>query len=300
MSFYWPSQTRETFGKSLIEASHSLHSDSRFDDNGLAELLDRFPREHLGIYCFPPQAEGRVEPAHGRADGIRGKDLLDAVKRGHIWLNLRDASRHLADYGETCDELFDGLEDACGRHILKRDLGVLISSPNVNVQYHLDIPLVVLVQIRGKKRVWLYPTGEPFARSEHIEAISMRETEEDIPFSASFDAHAKIVDLEPGMAITWPQMAPHRVQNADVLNVSLSCEFMTLPALIQANAIHANAVLRRRTGMSPRQPHGMDAGTIAKAGLSRVLKLMHRPVGAPNPAPQFEIDPDAETGVRLI
>ncbi len=300
MQFHWPSQTRETFGKSLIEASHTLHADPRFEDDGLADLLDRFPREHMGIYCFPRQSEGRVQPAHGRADGISGRDLLEAVKRGDIWLNLRDASRHLPDYGEICDDLFVQLSAASGRHILKPDLGVLISSPNVNVQYHLDIPLVVLVQIRGKKRVWLYPTGAPFAETEHIEAIALRETEEDLPYSKSFDAHAEIVDLEPGMAITWPQTAPHRVQNGNMMNVSLSCEFMTLPALIQANAIHANGVLRRKAGWNPRQPSGLDAGTLAKAGLSRMLKLVHRPAGAPNPAPQFEIDPEAETGVRML
>ena len=97
-----------------------------------------------------------------------------------------------------------------------------------------------------------------------------------------------------------PQMAPHRVQNYDMMNVSLSCEFMTLPALIHANAIHTNAVLRRKAGWSPRPSSTIGAGTLAKAGLSRMLKLVHRPVGAPNPAPQFEIDPDAETGVRLL
>ncbi|MCI4646340.1 MAG: hypothetical protein MRY64_16285 [Hyphomonadaceae bacterium] len=300
MTFFWPSHTRESFGKTLIEASHTLHADSHFQDDGLAELLDEFPREHLGIYCFAPQSEERVEPAHGRADGISGRDLLDAVKRGHIWLNLRDASRHLVDYDNLCDDLFDQLEVASGRHIFKRDLGVLISSPNVNVQYHLDIPLVLLVQIRGRKRVWLYPTDEQFASSEHIEAISLRETEEDLPFQAGFDAHAKVVDLEPGMAITWPQAAPHRVQNADVLNVSLSCEFMTLPALIHANAIHANAILRRKAGWHPRRPDGVTPGTLAKAGLSRMMKLVHRPAGTPNPAPQFVVDPDAETGVRLL
>lgn len=300
MSFQWPDTSRDGFTRETLRATHDLHSDSRFSDDGLADLLERYPREHLGVYAFPAHREGRIVADHGSAHGVSGRDLLDVVKRGKIWLNLRNAGGHLSDYGALRDDLFDGLDAATGKKTLKRDLGVLISSPGVHVHYHLDIPLVVLVQVRGEKRVWLYPTGSPYAEASHVEAIALREREEDLPFADGFDAGAEVIDLKPGMAITWPQTAPHRVQNGDMMNVSLSCEFQTMGSLIRANAIHANGVLRRKAGLSPGLPGDVGPATVFKAALSRGVKVLHRP---PEKAPseiRFRVDPMAETGVARV
>lgn len=300
MQFDWPADTRTQFGQGIVEARHDLAEDARLSDDGLAALLDSYPRGQLGIYRFPEHGEGRLLPEHGLAEGVAGRDILDAVRRGRIWLNLRAAGDHGAGFGDLRDGLFDSLDAAAGVRTLKRDLGVLISSPGVNVQYHLDIPLVVLVQVRGRKRVWLYPPGAEFAADEHIEAIALREQEEDLPFEAGFDADATVIDLEPGMAITWPQTAPHRVKNHDMLNVSLSCEFMTLPALIHANAIHMNGVLRRRMGLKPRRSSALGPGVFAKAALARAFKALDRTEPPPVRNVTFRIDPDAETGVASV
>ena len=301
MATMWPDQMRSIFGSEIAEGTHTLHKSPLFCDGSLAALLDAYPRDKLGIWTFAQHGEGEEAPVKGQAPDLSGMELLEAVKRGRIWLNLRAANRLVPDYAETGDHIFDGLEEASGHKILKRDMGILISSPGINVHYHLDIPLVALFQVRGEKTVWFYPPTPDFAPDERLEAIILREQEEGLPFSNTFDAAAKEITLKPGMAVTWPQTAPHRVQNGGMMNVSLSCEFMTLPALIHANALYANARLRRGFGANPPRPAGLTPTTLGKAALARLLKRVEpkAPREAPTPA-SFCIDLAASGCVRAL
>jgi hypothetical protein len=154
-------------------------------------------------------------------------------------------------------------------------LGVLISSPNAQVFYHLDSALVSLWQIRGTKLVRVYDPAAPFARPEQIEAVILRESAEQMPFDPIWDKDAQTVTLEPGMMVTWPQNAPHRIVNGPMVNVSLSLEFMTPQALLRANVIYANGVLRRRFGMAPKIQKGLDPRALTKFGLARAFKAIN-------------------------
>lgn len=288
MEFVWPAETRADFGARPVCAQHNLHEGPLATDEGLASLLDAYPREKLGVYAFPPHAEGRVEARHGRAPDIAGADLLEAVKTGQIWLNLRAVNQNVAEWASLGETVFGPLEAAMGEKTLKRDIGVLISSPNIHVHYHLDIPLVCLVHLRGTKTLTLYPPRAPFAPPDQIEAVALREREEDISYESVFEAEARAFELSSGQAITWPQNAPHRVQNGPMMNVSLSCEFMTPIALLRANAIYTNGVLRRSLKLAPDYPAAMGPATLGKAVLARGLKVLRRAPASVTPI-SFEV-----------
>ena len=55
--------------------------------------------------------------------------------------------------------------------VIDRNAGILISSPNAQVYYHADLPGQSLWQIRGTKRVYIYPPVAPFLTPEQIERI---------------------------------------------------------------------------------------------------------------------------------
>ena len=301
MSVHWPDHSKRAFGHEILHASHSFEENDLFNDDGLAHLLDAYPRQSLDIWTFASNREGENPALRGRAPKMSGKEILEAVKNGHIWLNLRRANLELDELKPIADEIFGSLEDASGRRTSKRDMGLLISSPKVHVHYHLDIPMVALFQLRGKKRIWVYPTDEAYAPPSYIEDIVHMVREEDLPYRHAFDRHARVFDLTPGMALTWPQLAPHRVQNANCVNVSLSCEFMTMKALVNANAIYTNAFLRKKMQLSPKAVNSMDPATIGKAAFARVHKACTRrgPRTAPTPV-SFELDMRSETCVRLL
>lgn len=277
MRFEWPHNTKGRLRHELLTAKHDAHTSPHFTDEGLAKLLDIYPRENLGIYRFPPHAEGRVQAIHGQAPELSGADILKAVETGQIWLNLRKVNDVAPEYETLAKDIFGPLDAASGERTLKRDVGVLISSPNIHVHYHLDVPMVCLVQIRGEKTLHLYPPHAPFAPANQIEAVALKEREEDIEFLDAFDASATKIAMQPGMAVTWPQNAPHRVQNGNMMNVSLSCEFMTAPALIRANAIYTNGIIRRKLGHTPAPLKNVGPHMIAKAAIARAIKLYSRP-----------------------
>ena len=301
MAIDWQNEIKTSFGKTLISASHTLDRSPFFCDASLAALLDAYPRDQLGIWTFAAHGEGEEAPIRGVAPDLSGEDLLKAVREGRIWLNLRATNQLVEDYAPIADQIFNGLQAATGRKIFKRDMGVLISSPGINVHYHLDIPVVALFQIRGEKTVWVYPATDRYAPNEKLEAIVLRQQEEGLAFRSEFETEAKKVLLKPGMAITWPQTAPHRVQNGDMLNVSLSCEFMTVPALLRANALYTNGRLRRDFGAHPGRPDTVSPSVIGKAALARLLKQSERkPVGrTPTPA-SFIVDPEAPGCTRPL
>jgi hypothetical protein len=272
----WPHDIDTRFSHETLIVPHNLHTRPMFNDAGLASLLDRYPRDRLGVFTMGADPVDWRSWRSGDAGDLSGTELMAGVRAGRIWLNLRATNHYLEDYAALSDELFADKETQIkGLKTLKRDLGVLISSPDAQVFYHLDSPLVSLWQIRGTKTVRVYEPSAPFARPEQIEGVILRETAEQIPFDPTWDALAKEVTLEPGMIVTWPQNAPHRIVNGSMVNVSLSVEFMTPQALLRANVIYANGVLRRRFGWTPAIQKGLDPRALTKFGLARAFKMLN-------------------------
>lgn len=298
----WDAQKAGDFGKDLVLAHHNLHERPMFSDDGLADLLDRYPRDAFGIYTMDNTRRDKTSFRRGDPGNLNGEQLLKAVQQGRLWINLRNANAHLPEYSDLCDEMFDEVDSKTpGLKTVKRDCGVLISSPNARVFYHLDIPMVMLWQIKGEKNFYLYPNGGEFAQDTQIESIVLRETEEEIDYDPSFDASAKHVLMQPGMVAGWPQTAPHRIDNGDCTNVSLSCEFMTFEALIHANALYTNGAMRRWLGANPSIANDGKSVKFAKAAVARGLKLFNsRKSFEKTTAPSFVVDLDAENSVREL
>ena len=149
-----------------------------------------------------------------------------------------------------------------------------------------------LWQLRGEKQVLVYPPRAPFVGAQDLERIVMRDTAEQFAFDPAWDAQARSVTLTPGAMVTWPQNAPHRIVNGPMLNVSLSIEFMTPAALLRANVIYANGVLRRRAGIDPALESGAGPANMAKLALARMVKAsgLQRPNARVTPV-SFTLDP---------
>lgn len=270
----FPASAARAFGRETQEFRHVLHEDPLFTDEGLAALLDRYPRDRIGLYTMGDTPESW---RRGKLNNISGERLVEAVKAGRIWLNLRAASENDAEICDLNRRIFGELKSKVRNfHPFRTDLGLLISSPNAKVFYHLDTPRVMLWHIRGEKRVWIYPRREPFVGPRALENVVTRKTEEEIPYSPEFDTHAEVFDLKPGDMVHWPQNAPHRIDNGDSLNVSLSIEFMSPLALMRANAVYANAWLRDRIGYKGGLEGRFSPAWLAKFALTRALKALDR------------------------
>lgn len=289
----WTEEKAKGFGRETLEFRHSLAERELFSDEGLISILDRYPRERLGVFTMGDDLADYTSWRRGAAGDLGGRQLLEAVKAGRLWLNLRDTNQHLPEFAALCDEIAAEKEARTGTKVLKRDLGLLISSPGVKVFYHLDVPLSSLWQIRGTKEFKLYPRRAPFVTDEQIERFVMREAEGQFALDPAWDEAATTFEMTPGVMVTWPQNAPHRVTNGAMLNVSLSMEFMTPPAVFRANVIYANGVLRRQFGWTPKVQERLGPTALAKFALARAVKAgrqRHKRVYTPILKPSFELD----------
>ena len=159
------------------------------------------------------------------------------------------------------------------------------------------------MQLGGKKTVWIYPCDRRFLPEAELERVILGETEEDISYDPSFDRYAKKVELEAGDMATWPLNAPHRVENADCMNISLTIEYWTAE-IRNAYAIrYANGLLRKAAALRP-LAGSVDQNflnTYPKAALAFLHKNLN--LGAATKFERqirFELDEAEENGLRMV
>lgn len=286
----WSTEKARAFTRETLQFRHKLQQRMMFSDVGLTEILDRYPREKLGVFTMGSDPTDWKSWKRGVGGDLSGAELLEAARAGRIWLNLRAVNEHDRDYADLCDEIFaDKQRFAPHVKTFKRDVGLLISSPRAQVFYHLDVALVSLWQLRGTKTVWIYPPKDPYVGQEDLERIVLKETAEQFAYEPSWDEGAERIEFEPGMMVTWAQNAPHRIVNSDSLNVSLSVEFMTPEALMRANVIYANGKLRRMFGARPGVQQGMHPVALGKLALARLLKAAEKRRASDPLAPEFKL-----------
>ncbi len=289
----WTDTHKTQFSKQNLLFRHNLHQSELFSDEALIRLIDRYPAEKLEVFTMG------YDPTHwgqwfvGRRNGLDGRALMEGVKAGRLWLNLRKVNHSDPAIASLCDDMFEEIKAQSGISTLKQDLGLLISSPNAHVFYHLDMPLVTLWQIRGVKRVYVYPPRDPFVSDRHLEGVALRESDEQIPFNSELDAGAEVYDFQPGEMLTWVQNAPHRIVNHGMVNVSLSIEFMTPKAIWRANVVYANGLLRRWFGLNPSMDTSPKFLEPFKVVFARAAKAMGGFKGHKSPLkPRFTLDAD--------
>ncbi|MEM8864355.1 MAG: hypothetical protein AAGF31_02280 [Planctomycetota bacterium] len=286
-------------------AGHRLHQSPLFTDEGLIETLAKHPEAALGVNTMGDDPCHSEEWREGVTDGHDAATLLEAVKNGRLWLNLRRVMDHHPEYNELIHSLYDELETIVpGLHTFNRTANLLISSPTALVYYHLDCPVNILWHVRGTKRVWVYPINRGIVCDESREAVLCGEAPEELDYSPKLDELADVYDLEPGQLITWPQHTPHRVVNTSGLNVSISTEHMTHQACRLNNVYLANRHFRRMFGGGFRST---ELNGFAPAAKELALRVARRIPGLAPPPNQgfnypktFAIDPSAPDGVRLF
>ncbi len=245
----WTDAQYEALENEVLLAPHRLHESGLFDNDNLIRLLDRHPLGDLGVNTMGT-SHTQFEWREGDRNGVPSDVLLELVRRGRLWINLRNVMKHHRDLRDAINSIYDELEvKAAPFKADQRSANLLISSPGALVHYHLDTPVNMLWHIRGTKRVWVYPLEPRFVSQQYIEGVYSGEYAEDLPYEEWFDQYAQVFDVQPGQMLTWPQNTPHRVTNLEGMNVSLSTEHKNPRALRRGNVHLANQYLRRTFGL---------------------------------------------------
>lgn len=289
----WTDEHSELWGRIPLKVQHNLHHSPLFTMEALGELIDAYPRDKYSLIHMGAQGGKRFWKEGDKGD-MKGRDVIEWIRQGRMWINLRTTMQVDKRYAELLQAIYAEIAiRAPGAPMFNQSLGILISSPKAQVYYHCDLPGQALWQIHGHKRVYVYPTTEPFVAGRDLENIALYEVEEDLRYEPWFDRYATVLDLGPGDMAHWPLNAPHRVENMDVLNVSMTSEHWSDEIVRRQKINVANGLLRHRfgldvTGRSTRGPsfHAKAAfqGVMRRSGWVKKQRAARRQI-------EFTLDP---------
>lgn len=264
----WNAEHAAQWATKPLCLKHRLSTDPLFSLEALAELINAYPRAHYSLVEMGPQGSNRRLWREGDIGELNGTQVIDAIAKGRMWLNLRNVSAVDKRYRDVLDQVFEEVRaQVPGYETYNRTSGILISSPNAQVYYHMDLPGQSLWQLHGRKRVFVYPAKAPFLTPEQLEKVALYEVEVDVPYDPAYDADAKVFEIGAGEMLHWPLNAPHRVENLDCLNVSMTTEYWT-QSIRRAQMINvANAILRNKMNLAPKSRSTSGPAFWAKAAM---------------------------------
>ncbi len=297
-----PENTAEELGKKVVTLEHNFLESGLFSDEKLAILIENYPRDCYLLTTMTEQGSEQVGQSakqqwfQGDINNLSGQEVLEAIRKGRFWLQIRRMDLHAPEYQDLVN---NGLQQVGQMNPAmkntKHSPSLLISSPGARVLYHVDMGLNVLWHMRGQKRVWLYEAGNEAQFSEQdLEGIVLGETEEDMPYDPEWDKDAQSIILQPGQALTWPFLSPHRVDNLDEMNVSIASDFLNGHVRKRLRVAYANGIMRRKLGRTPRSSKSVDGLVgLAKsvAGVVAKKSKLH-PVKSPDRMLSFRLDPE--------
>lgn len=298
----WKEEYAKGFGEKPLHLSHNLHKSELFNDERLAYLIENSERNTYHVNTRMSGPDGKKRRREGEFGDLSGRDILKAVQKGDIWINLRAPQLVDKAYGDLLKDMYEEFEARVpGLETFKHKTTILISSPKVYVPYHCDVPGQMLWQVRGKKKIWLYPAEKPYLTQTAIEKLILGEMHEtDMTYHEGLDEGAQIYDLEPGYMLYWPLNCPHRVENYDCLNVSVTTEHYTKSIRTAYGVNYANGLLRKMGFSNLKQQHS-GVMALAKMALAGGVKFsgLRNKVTKPYRV-DFQVDMNANHGVRDI
>jgi hypothetical protein len=291
------------FGEHILHLKHRLAESPLFTDAALARLIEKTPAAHLYVNTMDRRSHNPRSRREGAIDGLSGAEALEAVRSGNIWINIHKLGETDSAYADLLEDIFREFEGRVpGLKTYKRSMTLLISSPKVNVYYHCDVPGQMLWQMRGVKRVYVYPNKAPFLTQPAMEKVVLGESHETaMPYEQWFDEYASVIDLEAGEMLYWPLNCPHRVVNHDCLNVSMTTEHWTEELRNTYAVNYANGIIRRHLGSKSLSRNTSGPSFWGKAGLAAAMKTTGlQKLSQRKRLIDFAVDPRAPDSVRDI
>lgn len=292
----------ELFGRHTVDLGHALAGSPLFTDDALAALIDKAPAGSYHVTTMDATTQDPRTRREGVVDGLSGAQAMEAVRRGHIAILLHGPGRYDTRYDELLAAIYRELGELMPDFKSRgQRLSILISSPRMQIPYHAEAPGQVLWQVRGYKRVLVYPASAPFLPQEALERIALGDpAAPSLDYEPWFDEYAAVIDLAPGRMLHWPANSPCRIVNADCLNVAFTTEHWT-DVLRQGWAVScANGILRGRLGLRSLSRPSAGAGLWARVGLAAAWQAAAARRRARKLRIDFKVDLDAPWCVRPI
>lgn len=273
----WTGGSRRAYGREIVRFNHRLAETGLFSDEALARLIERHPLDRRDVCTMeenPPPGDTWIA---GEANGLSGAEILEAVRRGRLWVSCRGAMASDPEYKAVFEPMMAEFGRAIGLPILSATASVLISGPKMGIFFHCDPAETMLWHVRGTKTINIYPRTDDYIPETALEAILLKENLSDAPWRDEMAQGATPVLLRSGEAVCWPLHGPHNVINGPDLNVSVSIEYTTPKSALTNGVFYVNGVLRRKLGLKPSSRTTPEAIKPLYWAAAKALKILAPP-----------------------
>jgi hypothetical protein len=274
------SAMREQYNRRAFALTHRLHEHPLFAMPEVRALCRRMPREDVKFRFGPIAADYDFDNSLG-AELRRNLTFEDAVDR------TEESQAYVAVYNPERDAVFRPLIEALVAEIAVATAPMdpylnwfstylFVSSRDSVTPYHMDREMNFLLQIRGRKtaRLWDPADDEVMSPAQRDELLA-RASDLRPPYRESFADKAQVFELVAGTGVHHPFIAPHLVETASDLSVTLAITFRTNASDIWTDAHNVNHKLRQ-WGLSPMRVGRSGTVDAAKAYAIRGFRQLKR------------------------
>lgn len=256
---------------SITAVTHRLCGHPLLNIDALVELGQRLEARKL---VRTHSDEAGAGSAFGDAPTLHpnrrsAAETLSAIADAHAWMSLLNVQSDPV-YRRLVDDVLDAIKPMIDRHdpgMCFRGGWIFVSSPGAVTPFHIDHEHNFILQIAGRKRLYVW---DPFDR----EVVSERAQElfhdhnsrEKIVWDESFRSRARIFDLQPGQGGYMPSTAAHMVENGSEPSITVSFTYYTDSTRRRELLYRGNAQLRRM-GLDPRPVGASALADRSKAAL---------------------------------
>jgi len=222
-----------------------------------------------------------IDPAEVRRSRLDPQEIIASIEANGSWMVLKFVEQDPA-YRDllhaTLQEIAPIVAPRTGA-MLKLEGFVFISSPGAVTPFHFDPEHNILLQIRGRKTMTIFPAGDPaIANGAAHEAFHLG-GHRNLPYCEEFASQATALTIGPGEAIYVPVKSPHWVKNGDAPSVSFSITWRSEWSYREADARGFNHLLRS-IGLDPADPGRYPQQNHVKSIAWRTIGKVRRIIGA--------------------
>lgn len=276
---FFPIEAEEAFRSLYPEQpgilTHKLASHPLFELEALVELAKRI-RPVDAEYNRGDLPVG-LDPAATPSNGLSVEETIRSIEQCGSWMVLKFIEQDEI-YRELLHSVLAELKSVVGPvtgEMLKLEGFIFISSPGAVTPFHFDPEHNILLQIRGRKTMTVFPTGDETVAAATSHEAFHNGGHRNLPWREEFTAKGRPFDLEPGQAIYVPVKAPHWVKNGPEVSISFSITWKSEWSYQEADARCMNRLLRT-VGLNPAPPARFPQRNLMKSIAYRAIAKAER------------------------
>ncbi|GAA0717925.1 cupin-like domain-containing protein [Dokdonella soli] len=191
-------------------------------------------------------------------------ETLQQIRDAKAWMSLLNVQSD-PTYRTLVDEVLDELKVGVDRSdpgMCYRGGWIFVTSPNTVTPFHFDKEHNFILQIRGRKTLYVWDHRDTVAASEQArDRFHARHERDLLVWRDELRERAHVFHLEPGQGAYMPSTSPHMVENGSEPSITVSFTYYT-DATRRDSLLHKAHDRMRSLGITP-PPVGQNKGLDA-------------------------------------